>query len=152
MTVDSVASGGIVSSSWGNDVAAAINLNTAATEFTYTTTAPTAGTGWSIDAFEAYYSSTFMVLKLTVERTGTAITVPTTGNFTNELVATLDAEVHGTSGFDSTLGGGGSGRVTSGYINPNTGEVRLSAVAGSANVATNDVLELSGFVFLGVPV
>ena len=120
-------------------------------EFVYITTSPTAETGWSVSSFAAYVGRSTMSFTLIVERTGADITVGTSGNIGNEHVATLVEACRGTTGMNGQLGVTSTGRISGGYLNPNTGTVILSAVNGGNDITTGEEFELSGFVFLGNP-
>lgn len=76
------------------------------------------------------------------ERTGGAISVPSTGNIPNQTVAILNSEWH--PSFWQPLGNGETGRLSGMSVGSN-GHIRLNSVAGSANIAKGYKFSIRGW-------
>jgi hypothetical protein len=108
-----------------------------------------AGSGWSVAGLTTWVKAdgSEMQFRITVERTGAAITVSGGGNIADELVATLAARCRGTSSYNLAVGSWG-GRLAAARYRPDNGELWLTAVAPGSNIATGETFSLGGVVWL----
>lgn len=141
--IPTVSAGQIASPDWANAVAGALNFSR-----TTDISSVVNGSGWSVTAMTANYSTQFMAFHVNFQRSGSAITPNADGDISNEAVCTLPPALRGTSDTQmlSTLAGG---RVAAGYYIPTSGSVRLVAVSNADTIATGETLSLAGFIFLG---
>lgn len=113
------------------------------------TSPPVLGSNWVLVSFDAIASTRWVEFLLVVERSSTALTVPdTTGNVTNETVATLPAECQGTVTFGVPIGTGSTGRGVFGTYVPSSGLVRLNAFGSPADVTVGEQFSFGGLVRL----
>lgn len=104
----------------------------------------TAATGWSFPA--GSYNlwrriGRIVYIKFTVQRTGTAITVPTDGNIANTDVVQVPAEI--VPSVTQGIGAGAGGPLANFNI-VNDAMIELSAVAPGTSLATNAQVSCSG--------
>ena len=102
-----------------------------------------AAPGWSVTGGVFYWKPGLAAGRVTVQRTGGAISVNATGDITNQTVLTgLPARF--TPMVDQVgVGNGSAGRAASFHFTV-SGLLSLSAVSPGANINTNDVLTASG--------
>lgn len=84
----------------------------------------------------------WVFIRIDVTRTGGTITVPASGDITNQTIATLNPEWR--PDWPQPLTSAESGRVASFMVN-SAGSVRLHAVGGSTNINNGNVMSLRGF-------
>lgn len=105
-------------------------------------------TGWTLSLYRLRKFGDVCNAFFDVTRTGGTITVPsTTGNITNQVVATItDARFQPLYPDTAVITSGHTGRGAFGYINT-SGQVRLTAVAGTKNIENGERFTLSGVFF-----
>jgi len=116
-------------------------------EWAAVTDPPVVESNWTLVSFDAVASSKWVEFLLVVERSSTGLVVPdTTGNVTNETVATLADVCRGSITFGVAIGTGSTGRgVFATYI-PSSGLVRLNAFASPADVTVGEQFSFGGLV------
>ena len=114
-------------------------------------------TGWQTDASNIVMAAAWTLTSIrirnlngaisvliTAVRAGSAISPDSKGDFENSTIVTLAADW-----IPSALQGlhsGGSGRVATGSVNLD-GVIAVAAVAGTANIATGDTIQIAGMYF-----
>lgn len=116
--------------------------------WTNVTTGATAATNWTVTDYNAWYNHEALQFRLTVARSTSSLSVGSTGDIANTLVATLPTSCRGDINLDLAVGSGHAGRVAAGFYNPSTGEVYVSAVGGSGDIAIGHSISLGGYVLL----
>lgn len=114
------------------------NLGSAITD---TTKAP-AETGWQIDQFFFQRAGQVCQIRIRFQRTGGTITVPVTGDIANQLISTLNVSIPAPVDAVS-LTSSASGRVHVASLN-SARQFYLAAVSPGANIATNDIFDVTG--------
>lgn len=111
------------------------------------TSGATAGTNWSVVSLEAHVSAEFLQFLIIVERTTSGLVIPdTTGNITNETVATLPTSCRGNITYGVPVSTGSTGRgVFATYI-PSSGQVRLNALGSPDDITVGEQFSIGGFV------
>jgi hypothetical protein len=100
-------------------------------------------TGWSVVSANVQHLGNGMAyLDITWQRTGTAITVDAVGNIANLDMGTIPSTWLPMS--NAPLAGGANGRAVTAYLQIGTGNVRITAVAGGANIVTGEQLQTIG--------
>ena len=94
-------------------------------------------TGWSLTSFNIRRLNGIVNGIITVSRTGAAITVPSTGNITNQNIATLSSGWYNTTSDSGMVLTNGAGPLTGGYIQSN-GIITISAMTSGATISTGD--------------
>lgn len=113
------------------------------------TTGITAGTGWSVDNYYSWRCGGWLQFRITVTRTGAAITVPASGNIGNVTLATLPASERGAVSIGLPLiGGSPSGRMAACHYQPSNGVIQMGSVGGSSNIATGESFDIGGFMYV----
>lgn len=106
----------------------------------------TATSGWSISSQQIRRIGKVVQLRLVVNRTGSAISVPSDGNIPNTTVATLPAWA--VPSVNSALTSADTGRLASATVSPVEGGVSLAAVAPGANLAQGESVSFGGTYFI----
>lgn len=119
---------------------------TQADEWATVTDPPVLGANWSLVSFDAYASSKWTQFRIVVERSSTLTVPDTTGDVTNETVATLPAACQGLVGFGVPVGAASVGRGVFGTYTPSTGLLRLNAFASTADVTVGEQFSFGGLV------
>lgn len=107
----------------------------------------TAATGWSIGSQFARKVGPFCSLYFVVTYSGTTITVPATGDITNETIGQLTANYIPSATQAQPLSHIGTGRSTSFYLTA-SGGLGMSATAPGANIASGASWTFGGMVLL----
>lgn len=108
-----------------------------------------AATGWSVVfAVLANAGNGMATVEATVQRTGTALTVPVNGDIGNQDLATVPDGWH--AHVSAPLSSIATGRVTNGWIS-NAGVLRLGSLSPGTNIATGDQLNVAGVYTLSNP-
>lgn len=111
-----------------------------------TTTVATSGTsaaaGWSLAAFEGRQFGPVVMVRLTMTRTGAAITADAAGNIGDSLVATLPGAWSPVSG--TCQGSYDKGGVADGSVSIGTdGKITLKTLSPTASIATSDTVSIA---------
>jgi hypothetical protein len=109
-----------------------------------TSTVISAATGWSITSYNIRRLNGIVNGILTVSRSGGNVTVPATGNITNQNVATLTSGWYNTTSDSGMVLTNGSGPLTGGYIQSN-GTITISAMSSGATISTGDTFSFTLF-------
>jgi|688.fasta_scaffold11530_18 hypothetical protein len=109
-----------------------------------TSTVISAATGWSVTSYNIRRLNGIVNGILTVSRSGGNITVPATGNITNQNVATLTSGWYNTTSDSGMVLTNGSGPLTGGYIQSN-GTITISAMSSGATISTGDTFSFTLF-------
>lgn len=89
-----------------------------------------------------------LYVRIRARRTGSEISVPnTTGDIANQHIFTLNPEWRPTFYQPLFSGAGGHGRLFQAHVTIE-GNINVTAVAGTRNIRTNDILSLHGTYFL----
>jgi len=114
------------------------------------TTGFTSGTGWSVTLMRLTSLGNGMAsVYVEATKTGTALTVPVTGDVSNGPVCQLPAGWE--SAGPATLVSGSVGRMTNGYMPSGSGTVAISGTAPGANIAVGDAISLGAVYQLADP-
>jgi hypothetical protein len=79
---------------------------------------------------------------LSVTRTGSAISVPATGNITNTVVATLASDWYASGVQSGMVLTNGTGPLIGGVVS-STGGITITAATSGATIATNDTFSFT---------
>lgn len=94
-------------------------------------------TGWSLTSFNLRRLNGIVNGIITVSRTGAAVTVPATGNITNQDIATLSSGWYNTSSASGMVLTNAAGPLIGGYVQSN-GTITISAMSSGATISTGD--------------
>ena len=115
-------------------------------EWAAVTDPPVVGANWTLVSFDAYASSRWVEFRLVAERSLSLVVPDTTGDVTNETVATLPPSCQGTVGFGVPVAAASVGRGVFGTYTPSTGLLRLNALASSADITVGEQFSFGGLV------
>jgi hypothetical protein len=104
-------------------------------------------TGWVIDSCQYRRVNGMLNGTISVQRSGTAITVPSTGNITNSTIATLPTGFFGTSYSTGIVLSAITGPLIGGYIDT-SGNIIITAASAGATIATNAFFSFTFYMML----
>ncbi len=116
---------------------AALDSKTVPDDSGWLTSGITAASGWSISSQEYRRRNGITNGIITVSRTGSAITVPSTGNIANTNIATLPSGFYNSSASTGMVLTAASGPLVGGYIS-SAGVLIISAASSGSAIATGD--------------
>jgi hypothetical protein len=103
------------------------------------------GATWAVDTLYGVDLGNGMgFIRVTFHRTTSTLGVGDDGNVGNSLVGTAPVSLRGVRGVAAPLTSALGERGAFGYINPDNGEVYLTAVGGFSDILVSDSLDLSG--------
>jgi hypothetical protein len=102
----------------------------------------TAASGWSIVSYSIRKLNGIVNGVLSVTRTGSAISVPATGNITNTVVATLASDWYASGVQSGMVLTNGTGPLIGGVVS-STGGITITAATSGATIATNDTFSFT---------
>jgi hypothetical protein len=103
------------------------------------------GATWAVDTLYGLDLGNGMAfVRITFHRTTSTLGVGDDGNVGNSLVGTLPASLRGARGIAAPLTSALGERGAFGYVNPDNGEVYITAVGGFSDILVADSLDLSG--------
>lgn len=104
-------------------------------------------TGWVIDSCQYRRVNGMLNGTISVQRSGTAITVPSTGNITNSTIATLPSGFYGTSYSTGIVVSAATGPLIGGYIDT-SGNIIITAASAGSTIATNAFFSFTFYMML----
>jgi hypothetical protein len=102
----------------------------------------TAGSGWLVTGQTYRRLNSMVTGNISVTRTGSAITVPSTGNITNSTVASLPSGFYSSTTSSGMVLTNSGGPLISGYVG-SSGAIVISAATSGAVIATNDTFSFT---------
>lgn len=104
-------------------------------------------TGWVIDSCQYRRVNGMLNGTISVQRSGSAITVPSTGNITNSTIATLPSGFFGTSYPTGIVVSAATGPLIGGYIDT-SGNIIITAASAGSTIATNAFFNFTFYMML----